>query len=280
MRGWGVAALGISAVALVLVLAGPAAAAVKQVGGLRYVTKSVAIKPDDASKRAKARCPGGTHVFGGGGASSLGSGVDLYQSYPFDGPDPGSAPDDGWGVLLRNLESEKQTVKLFAVCAKHKARYRIERLVAPASTQGGEATVDCTKGNAVGGGVSGPSRIAMNSGGAGEDGFGFYLDNQGELADDVAGYVICAKVPTTLVSTLNAPISAGATASDSGKCPGGTHVYSGGQFNNGGYNSLRAEQLRPLKGKHPDRGWIGGLASYSAIGLSFTVSFVCGPSSL
>jgi hypothetical protein len=280
MRGWGFAAVGTLAVALTLALAGPTAAAVKHVGGLRYVTKSIAIKPADAYKRAKAGCPGGTHVFGGGGASNLGSGVDIYQSYPVDGPDPGSAPDDGWGVLLRNLESEKQKVKLFAVCARHKARYGIERSVADASSQTGEIDVGCTSGKAVGGGVSGPRRIAMNSGGTLEDGFGFYLDNQGELVDDVAGYVICAKVPTTLVSTLNVPIAAGATASDSGKCPGGTHVYSGGQFNTGGYNSLRAEQLRPLKAKHPDRGWIGGLASYSAIGLSFTVNVVCGPSSL
>ena len=280
MWRWGTATGGALAVAIAVISAGPAAAAVKHVGGLRYVTKSVAVKPTDAYKRAKARCPGGTHVFGGGSANGLGSGVDIYQSYPVDGHDSGSAPDDGWGVLLRNLEDDQQKVKLFAVCAKHKVRYRIVRLVANASTQTGEIDVACTSGKEVGGGVSGPRRVAMNSGATLEDEFGFYLDNQGELADDVAGYAICAKVPTTLVSTLNAPISAGLTASDLVECPGGTHVYSGGQLNTGGYNSLRAEQLRPLKGRHPDRGWIGGLASYSPINLSFTVRLVCGPSSL
>src|SRR5262245_12419738 len=156
MRRWGTATVGALAVAVAVTCAGPAAAAVKSVGGLRYVTKAVAVTPSDAYKRAKAACPKRTHVFGGGSASGLGSGIDVYQSYPVDDHDTGSAPDDGWGVLFRNLGSDQQRVKLFAVSAKHKARYRVVRVVADASSQTGESDVACNKGKEVEGGVSGP----------------------------------------------------------------------------------------------------------------------------
>ena len=93
----------------------------------------------DAAAKGVARCPGGTHVSGGGGAiTGAASEAEINSTHPVDGPDSDGKPDDGWSVRAVNLDGSKKEVDVFALCLESKMKYvRSTEQVA-----GGESWVD------------------------------------------------------------------------------------------------------------------------------------------
>jgi hypothetical protein len=73
---------------------------------------------DDLTR--KARCPRSASVIGGGGrVGGLINRGRVYSTMPYDGPDPGGVPDDGWRVSAQNLSSgEERSLTAFAICLR------------------------------------------------------------------------------------------------------------------------------------------------------------------
>jgi hypothetical protein len=66
----------------------------------------------------KVACPGGKHVLSGGGvASGPFRSQRLVSSAPFDSGDAGSAPDDGWKVVVDNLKRKRRAITANAICS-------------------------------------------------------------------------------------------------------------------------------------------------------------------
>jgi hypothetical protein len=76
------------------------------------------------SATAKARCPTGTYVAGGGNYIS-GSNDDatLQATRPFDGGDRDKKPDDGWRVKAFNLRDIRKDLTAYAMCRKERPKY-------------------------------------------------------------------------------------------------------------------------------------------------------------
>jgi hypothetical protein len=74
--------------------------AVKKVSGPRKVL------PDNTQDSATAMCPSGTHVVGGGAHTHPHStDTEVESTFPIDGPDPDTKPDDGWEAVANNDDS-------------------------------------------------------------------------------------------------------------------------------------------------------------------------------
>jgi hypothetical protein len=84
---------------------------------LHYVKSVTQTVPVNAVHALRAACPANDHVVGGGakltGMQSQGR---LVASYPYDGPDTGTVPDDGWQTRVFNLGGGAKKVTAFAVC--------------------------------------------------------------------------------------------------------------------------------------------------------------------
>ena len=85
----------------------------------KYTVRSKDLRRNRA-KTAKAPCPDGTSVIGGGGNSS---GEHIVGSYPFDDGDPNSRPDDGWAFRTW-AGAERGKVRALAVCLDVRPEYR------------------------------------------------------------------------------------------------------------------------------------------------------------
>jgi hypothetical protein len=83
--------------------------AVKRVIGGKQVL------PDNTSDSAQVLCPTGMHVVGGGAHTAPHSpDSEVHSSFPIDGPDADSKPDDGWQADANNDDSGT-TIKLRSV---------------------------------------------------------------------------------------------------------------------------------------------------------------------
>ncbi len=83
--------------------------AVKKVVGPKQVI------PNNTEDSGKAMCPTGTHVVGGGSHTAPHStDSEVESSFPIDGPDSDSTPDDGWKSFANN-DGSGATLKLHAV---------------------------------------------------------------------------------------------------------------------------------------------------------------------
>jgi hypothetical protein len=84
---------------------------------LHYVKSATATVPVKAVHGLRAACPANEHVVGGGakltGSQQMGR---LLASFPYDGPDAGKIPDDGWQTRVFNLGGGAKKVTAFAVC--------------------------------------------------------------------------------------------------------------------------------------------------------------------
>jgi hypothetical protein len=80
----------------------------------RYETRVVF----DAAATAKAKCPPGYRVSGGG---SQGFFSRMLSSRPFDGKDKGKAPDDGWQVKVwKSPGADPSALLVHAICLRPK----------------------------------------------------------------------------------------------------------------------------------------------------------------
>jgi hypothetical protein len=74
--------------------------------------------PPHTQRDVRMPCPSGAKVIGGGvDASGNGHVGDVASTEPFDGPDRGSARDDGWLGSADNPTDVSQTIFVDAVCA-------------------------------------------------------------------------------------------------------------------------------------------------------------------
>jgi hypothetical protein len=74
--------------------------------------------PDTSQVSATARCPQGSQATSGRvRITGTDSDLEVAQSFPFDGPDGGNAPDDGWRGSANNQSTgQPQRMETFAVC--------------------------------------------------------------------------------------------------------------------------------------------------------------------
>ncbi len=125
-------------------------------GDYTYATRTVTIPAGDTNA-AKARCPAGRKVIGGGVATHPGDhSVEVFISRPADGSDANSRLDDAWYGAAGNGTDSAVSMRVFAVCAKH-GTYTVK--VGPSVTvldfDSATSTVKCPSGTRVtGGGAS------------------------------------------------------------------------------------------------------------------------------
>ena len=130
-----------------------ATGATTSAGGFRYLERDFSVPGKSQSRAQTARCPRGTHVYGGGPLNLFDTAT-LNAGYPVDSGDPGRAPDDGWEIFYDNYETFPIDVTMRAVCGKASPRYRTRSFVVP-SNKFVTAVVACPRGTFVwGGGAS------------------------------------------------------------------------------------------------------------------------------
>ena len=83
-----------------------------------YRSKSVSLPVSAVDGlKAKAKCPAGTRVTGGGGfISGTTLQAHIVASKPIDLRDGDKAPDDGWKVFARNNTGADKTLTVHAIC--------------------------------------------------------------------------------------------------------------------------------------------------------------------
>lgn len=82
------------------------------------------VDPSDSGS-VKAKCPAGTRVASGGaGLNGAASDSHLDSSYPFDGSDGDSKPDDGWKARAFNAASSRARLSLSVQCVARRLVYR------------------------------------------------------------------------------------------------------------------------------------------------------------
>jgi hypothetical protein len=110
--------------------------------------------PAGRNASAKAMCPGGRHVTGGGVHSSKHiMQMLVLSSFPVDGPDGDSIHDDGWKAKVDNIthSSLNDTIEVFAICSQGSNVYRQRRFKSPQDLQT-KGTAPCPAGRHVSGG--------------------------------------------------------------------------------------------------------------------------------
>jgi hypothetical protein len=218
----------------------PAQASVDSVGGYKFVNKEFELE-GGKTKRLKAMCPDGTHVYGGGqfNPGDFGEFVQA-QSYPVDGRDKNRKPDDGFEVLAKNLTGAPIMTTVQATCGKPKATYKAKRKKISGAGSSNEVDSRCPDnkpGKLVGGGVSGPKKLLHNDGGPtsnGTDAYYYaYMTNNSQQEITAKVWAICAKVKTTYIEDgAQAPAQTQTPLSTA--CPVQTVALDGGMGSTGG----------------------------------------------
>ena len=114
-------------------------------------SRSAKTRVDSSDSRvASVRCPAGTRVASGGaGLNGAASDSHLDSSYPFDGGDGDSKPDDGWKARAFNAASTRARLRVSVQCVKRPLAYRDFE-----GSPGGFLTAPCPAGgHALAGGI-------------------------------------------------------------------------------------------------------------------------------
>jgi hypothetical protein len=275
----GFAGLAMVALSAGMLFASPAFASVTAVDGIKYVARSYDVGAGDRYSRHDANCPKGTQTIGGGALNDLDfDTIVIWQTYPIDDRDRNSKADDGWGVLVKNLDGEHHDGKVFAICGDLAARYPTGQFSAGAHKEVNR-DVACPGSNVVlSGGIRAGNKIGMNSTFPNNsEGWGSYVDNRSSKSQKWTEYAVCADLKTTLQdeSFSLGPNSDGATNAECGL----DHVYGVGFDTSGGFANVYANSLYPLSTVNPfdaGRAWINNFHDSLTFGNS--VYAVCGPS--
>lgn len=130
-----------------------ATGATTRAGKFRYAERDFNVGGKAQSGELVAKCPSGTHVYGGGPVSLFDTAT-LNAGYPVDGGDAGRVPDDGWAMFYDNYETFPIDITLRAVCGQTMPRYRSQAFVVRPD-RAVTRTVACPRGSfAWGGGAS------------------------------------------------------------------------------------------------------------------------------
>jgi len=127
-----------AAMALALLAVAPAAQADTNLGtvdGLTYIVDYMPSTAPPAALAARAECPGGTHVVGGGASpvsfAPVTSEFSLNRSRAVDGADRNGTPDDGWIGRGYNRSGEDKSFFVYAICFADEVRYSAKEAAAP-----------------------------------------------------------------------------------------------------------------------------------------------------
>jgi hypothetical protein len=120
--------------------------------------------PAGSAASARAACPTGMHVAGGGaGLSGSATEAFINTSFPYDSNDADRRPDDGWKARAFNQGGPEKVLTVHAACVRALPRY-----VLASSTSSVQAVApmcpDRTYGMGGGGVVAGPADRAFVSG--------------------------------------------------------------------------------------------------------------------
>jgi hypothetical protein len=262
---------------LVLALAAaPAGASVVSSGGFEYVTKTFRPEPN-AVKTLKVPCPSGTHVWGGGHYNSGGFAQALPRhSFPYDGGDSGSTPDDGWGV--QTSVSEDVVANVHAVCARPAPRYEEAPVMATALAKTG-GQVDCdTDFEAVSGGTRGSRDVIETASGPGlgELEWFFSLDNYTDAPRTIKTYAVCAE-RRVIAGGENDQVLPRTQEGQTAGCADGRRIVGGGVGHVGAYLDIGLVASRPVGfGAGGADGWQVYLDDFSnSATYGFTVWATC-----
>lgn len=89
-------------------------------GTYQYVQPSQALSPSDTQLPMAVDCPGSSKIVGGGAQVTGGGPGDVYEiaaTFPSDGLDGNSRPDDAWSASANDVSSAAPlTMHLFAIC--------------------------------------------------------------------------------------------------------------------------------------------------------------------
>lgn len=153
MAGFRVGIAGTAGVIAALALAAPAHAL-----SLRYVSTQESVT-GNTQDGVDALYPEDRHVTGGGAFSSGDyDETTIKDSYPIDGLDDDTKPDDGWRVTMDNNTAGFRSVTSLAICAKSQPRYRTADFV----SSGVAGIAECPRGTRPsGGGVSSEGTFAQ-----------------------------------------------------------------------------------------------------------------------
>ena len=282
MRGRA-ALLIVAILALAGTAASPAEAAVVKRGGWNYVTKSYG-ETDPGNKTLTAKCPRGTHVYGGGhyNNKSFGS-LTAHHSFPFDGADRGRKPDDGWRTRVAIAQTLEPTG--YAVCAKPMPTYLEQDFLALAVLQRQEEAMLCPDGTgpAISGGTDGTAgvREVESSHGNLFVQWDMAVENRTGVDTAATKFTICSDDLILSVSSSSDTVAAQGQKGDTTACTGSTAFpIGGGQENDGAsQGSIVAAASRPVGFTTAAPGTGGGWETYvdnhhtSAIG--FTTDVTC-----
>lgn len=180
-----------AASALGLALAQPASAL-----KVRY-KQELNLVDADSVETVDVFCPKELHVTGGGAFSNgIYQGTKIQDSYPIDGEDEGSKPDDGWRATIWNASANSVNTEAQAICTKLKPKYKT-KLFTPTIDTG---RVNCADGtSASGGGISVNESFAFPyelissrpSAGTQSDSWSDYVIGPGMAATQSIAYGIC-----------------------------------------------------------------------------------------
>ncbi|MGH2974380.1 MAG: hypothetical protein ACRDLL_05860 [Solirubrobacterales bacterium] len=88
-------------------------------GKYKYVQTRTKDNTHRHQNSAEAKCPKRYHVLGGGVLDTGTFNTEhVNASFPIDGADADTTPDDGWFVRVDNLSTTTQGFEVFAVCAR------------------------------------------------------------------------------------------------------------------------------------------------------------------
>lgn len=89
-----------------------------------YVTNAKRIEPGE-TKVAKAKCPRGTRVIGGGGVipEAIKDANRINSTFPYDAGDADTKRDDGWAIRVEDNAAEGGKLRANAVCLDTPATY-------------------------------------------------------------------------------------------------------------------------------------------------------------
>lgn len=216
------------------------------VGGLTYIFGESSAVAAGNGEDGIAECPSGEHVVGGGAQVGGNAAESFFNtSYPFDGSDANSTPDDGWGSHFWNLSGVTKSVDVIAVCRKGSFKYRSGSHKVKAG-HGQAVAVKCPAGTHVsGGGVYADGSIAdalVNSsypyngpdpGDVPDDGWKGREYNLAGSARQMTVFAICGA--KKLDYERDGPVTINATSGVGSHvaCPNSRHLTGGGLRLNG-----------------------------------------------
>ena len=228
----------------------------------------------------KVACPAGTHVISGGMGTFNGyGGILLTGSYPYDGEDKDSAPDDGWKADVTNRGGLE--VEVDALCSKQRWTYAHEDFKFPRFDDGTGTVAGPSGTHDISGGGRAGTLIGLLPGDGKDsdkrpdDKFTVHTESGATGKTKGVAWATCGDAKVKYVTTKTPPIG---THEEGGEfdagCPDGSQVLGGGAgikvgHRDGAINSLfpRTDALQ---------GWGAYLDNYDISKThSGTVTAVC-----